>query len=42
MGYGDVNGDGKQDLILTMTDTSGNVDAMVLLGNGDGRLGNYS
>jgi hypothetical protein len=36
MGYGDVNGDGKPDLILTETDTSGNVDAMVLLGNGDG------
>jgi hypothetical protein len=36
MGYGDVNGDGKADLILTETDTSGNVAAMVLLGNGDG------
>ena len=36
MGSGDVNGDGKPDLILTETDTSGNVDAMVLLGNGDG------
>jgi Bacterial Ig-like domain (group 3)/FG-GAP-like repeat len=36
MGYGDVNGDGKPDLILTETDTSGNVDAIVLLGNGDG------
>jgi hypothetical protein len=36
MGSGDVNGDGKADLILTATDTSGNVDAMVLLGNGDG------
>jgi hypothetical protein len=36
MGYGDVNGDGKPDLILTLTDTSGNVDAIVLLGNGDG------
>jgi hypothetical protein len=36
MGYGDVNGDGKPDLILTLTDTSGNVAAMVLLGNGDG------
>jgi hypothetical protein len=36
MGYGDVSGDGKPDLILTETDTSGNVDAMVLLGNGDG------
>ena len=36
MGYGDVNGDGKPDLILTLTDTSANVDAMVLLGNGDG------
>lgn len=36
MGYGDVNGDGKPDLILTETDTSGNVAAIVLLGNGDG------
>jgi Bacterial Ig-like domain (group 3)/FG-GAP-like repeat/Abnormal spindle-like microcephaly-assoc'd, ASPM-SPD-2-Hydin len=36
MGYGDVNGDGKPDLILTLTDTAGNVDAIVLLGNGDG------
>ena len=36
MGYGDVNGDGKPDLILTLTDTSANVAAMVLLGNGDG------
>ena len=36
MGYGDVNGDGKPDLILTLTDTAANVDAMVLLGNGDG------
>jgi hypothetical protein len=36
MGDGDVNGDGKPDLILTLTDTSANVDAMVLLGNGDG------
>jgi hypothetical protein len=36
MGYGDVNGDGKPDLILTLTDTAASVDAMVLLGNGDG------
>jgi hypothetical protein len=36
MGHGDVNGDGKPDLILTLTDTSANVAAMVLLGNGDG------
>ena len=36
MGYGDVNGDGKPDLILTLTDTSANLAAMVLLGNGDG------
>jgi Bacterial Ig-like domain (group 3)/FG-GAP-like repeat len=36
MGHGDVNGDGKADLILTLTDTSANVAAMVLLGNGDG------
>jgi hypothetical protein len=36
MGDGDVNGDGKPDLILTVTDTAGNVAAIVLLGNGDG------
>jgi hypothetical protein len=36
MGSGDVNSDGEPDLILTLTDTSGNVAAMVLLGNGDG------
>jgi hypothetical protein len=36
MGYGDVNGDGEPDLILTLTDTAASVDAMVLLGNGDG------
>jgi Bacterial Ig-like domain (group 3)/FG-GAP-like repeat len=36
MGYGDVNGDGKPDLILTLTDTGASVDAMVLPGNGDG------
>jgi hypothetical protein len=33
---GDVNGDGKQDLILTLADTAANVAAIVLLGNGDG------
>jgi len=36
MGSGDVNGDGKPDLILTLTDTAASLDAMVLLGNGDG------
>jgi Bacterial Ig-like domain (group 3)/FG-GAP-like repeat len=36
MAFGDVNGDGKQDLILTLSDTDANVDAIVLLGNGDG------
>ena len=35
MGDGDVNGDGKQDLILTLADTGSNLNAMVLLGNGD-------
>jgi hypothetical protein len=33
---GDVNGDGKQDLILTVADSDSNLDAIVLLGNGDG------
>jgi hypothetical protein len=33
---GDVNGDGKQDLILTIADNLGNLDAITLLGNGDG------
>jgi len=36
MGYGDVNGDGKPDLILTLADAFVNLDAIVLLGNGDG------
>jgi hypothetical protein len=36
MEYGDVSGDGKQDLILTVADTAEDVDAIVLLGNGDG------
>jgi Bacterial Ig-like domain (group 3)/FG-GAP-like repeat/FG-GAP repeat len=36
MAAGDVNGDGKQDLILTEIDTAANLDAIVLLGNGDG------
>jgi hypothetical protein len=35
-GSGDVNGDGKQDLILTSADALGNLDATILLGNGDG------
>ncbi len=35
-GSGDVNGDGKQDLILTLADSLGNLDAIILLGNGDG------
>jgi hypothetical protein len=35
-GYGDLNGDGKQDLILALSDHSGNSDAIILLGNGDG------
>jgi hypothetical protein len=33
---GDVNGDAKQDLILTVADSEANLDAIVLLGNGDG------
>jgi Bacterial Ig-like domain (group 3)/FG-GAP-like repeat/Abnormal spindle-like microcephaly-assoc'd, ASPM-SPD-2-Hydin len=36
MACGDVNGDGKQDLILTLADTGPDLNAMVLLGNGDG------
>jgi hypothetical protein len=36
MASGDVNGDGKQDLILTVSDSDANLDAIVLLGNGDG------
>jgi hypothetical protein len=35
-GYGDLNGDGKQDLILGLCDYSGNCDAIIFLGNGDG------
>ncbi len=35
-GYGDVNGDGKADLILTLGSTASDLNAMVLLGNGDG------
>jgi hypothetical protein len=39
---GDVNGDGKQDLILTLADNLGlgNLDAITLLGNGDGSFKN--
>ncbi len=33
---GDVNGDGKQDLILTLADNIGDLYAITLLGNGDG------
>jgi hypothetical protein len=33
---GDVNGDGKQDLILTIADMANHLDALILLGNGDG------
>jgi Bacterial Ig-like domain (group 3)/FG-GAP-like repeat/Abnormal spindle-like microcephaly-assoc'd, ASPM-SPD-2-Hydin len=36
MASGDVNGDGKPDLILTASDDDANCDAIVLLGNGDG------
>ena len=35
-GYGDVNGDGKADLILTLASTASDLNAIVLLGNGDG------
>ena len=38
MAFGDVNGDGKQDLILTLAGTGPDLNAMVLLGNGDGTL----
>lgn len=35
-GSGDLNGDGKQDLILALCDANGNSDAITFLGNGDG------
>jgi hypothetical protein len=35
-GYGDLNGDGKQDLVLALCDDNGNSDAIIFLGNGDG------
>jgi Bacterial Ig-like domain (group 3)/FG-GAP-like repeat len=35
-GYGDVNDDGKPDIILTLGSTEADLNAMVLLGNGDG------
>lgn len=35
-GYGDVNGDGKLDIILTLASTAADLNAMVLLGNSDG------
>jgi hypothetical protein len=35
-GSGDLNGDGKQDLVLTMADQNANLNAIILLGNGDG------
>jgi hypothetical protein len=35
-GFGDVNGDGRQDLILGTCDDYGYSDAIVLLGNGNG------
>jgi hypothetical protein len=37
---GDVNGDGKQDLILTLADDAGNASVLTLLGNGDGTFQN--
>jgi hypothetical protein len=39
-GSGDVNGDGKQDLILVLSDDTGNSSAITLLGNGDGTFQN--
>jgi hypothetical protein len=39
-GSGDVNGDGKQDLILTLADDAGNANVLTLLGNGDGTFQN--
>ena len=35
-GFGDLNGDGNQDLILATCDENGNSDAIVFLGNGNG------
>jgi hypothetical protein len=35
-GYADLNGDGKQDLILAICDDNGNSDAIIFPGNGDG------
>jgi hypothetical protein len=37
---GDVNGDGNQDLILTLADDAGNANVLTLLGNGDGTFQN--
>jgi Bacterial Ig-like domain (group 3)/FG-GAP-like repeat len=43
VGQGDVNGDGKPDLILILTDTSGSLTSMVFTGNGDGTFqGQYN
>ena len=36
VGSGDVNRDGHQDLILTVGDDAGDLDAIILLGKGDG------
>jgi Bacterial Ig-like domain (group 3)/FG-GAP-like repeat len=35
-GYGDLNGDGRQDIVLALCDDNGNSDAIIFLGNGDG------
>ena len=42
VGFGDLNGDGKQDLILTLYDQAEDQTAIIFLGNGDGTFENPS